>query len=68
MKNKKCYIACNINEWSTEKIILRLYKTVCLKYLESPESLCEGFGYLILDRSPSRITEESLAIIKNDKI
>ena len=23
VKNKKCYIACNINAWSTVKLILR---------------------------------------------
>ena len=63
----KCYIACNINSWSTEKIILRWYKNIWCKYLESSESLCEGFGYLIMDNAPSYITEESLAIMKNDK-
>ena len=68
VKNKKCYILCNINVWSTEKIILRWYKNIWLKYLESSESLCEGFGYLIMDKAPSHITEESLAIMKNDKI
>ena len=55
VKNKKCYIACNINDWSTEKIILRWYKNVWRKYLESAESLCEGFGYLILDKAPSHL-------------
>ena len=67
VKNKKCYIACNLNAWSTEKIILRWYKNIWRKYLESSESLCEGFGYLIMDKAPSHITEESLAIMKNDK-
>ena len=52
---------------STEKIILRWYKNIWRKYLESSESLCEGFGYLIMDKAPSHITEESLAIMKNDK-
>jgi len=49
VKNKKCYIACNLNAWSTEKIILRWYKNIWRKYLESSESLCEGFEYLIMD-------------------
>ena len=31
------------------------------------ESLCEGYGYLILDKAPSHLTEASLAIMKNDK-
>ena len=67
VKNKKCFIACNINAWSTEKIILKWYKHVWREYLESAESLCEGYGYLILDKAPSHLTEASLAIMKNDK-
>ena len=67
MKNKKCFIACNINAWSTEKIILKWYKHVWREYLELAESLCEGYGYLILDKAPSHLTEASLAIMKNDK-
>ena len=67
MKNKKCFIACNINTWPTEKIILKWYKNVWCKYLESTESLCEGYGYLKLDKAPSHLTEASLAIMKNDK-
>jgi len=34
----------NQNAWATEKIILKWYKEVWAKYLESPESLCEGFA------------------------
>ena len=47
--------------------MLKWYKNVWSKYLEYAESLCEGFGYLILDKAPSHLTEASLAIMKNDK-
>ena len=45
---------------------IRWYKNIWSKYLESSESLCEGFGYLIMGKAPSHITEESLVIMKND--
>ena len=44
-----------------------MYKNVFQKYLEFAESLCEGFGYLIMNKAPSHITEDSLAIMKKDK-
>ena len=49
------------------KIILRWYKNIWRNYLESLESLCEGFGYLILHKAPSHLTEDTLANMKNDK-
>ena len=67
MKNKKYFISCNINAWSTEKIILKWYKNVWREYLEFSGTLCEGYGYLIIDKSPSHLTEASLAKMKNDK-
>ena len=67
VKNKKCFIACNINAWSMEKIILKWYKHTWYEFLESEEFLYEGYGYLILDKAPSHLTEASLAIMKNDK-
>ena len=51
----------------TVKDAILLWHYACRKYLEPAESLCEVYGYFILDKAPSHLTEASLAIMKNDK-
>ena len=43
-----------------------MYKNVWGEYLESSGCLFEGYGCLILDKTPSHLTEASLAKMKND--
>ena len=61
--SKKCFVACNINAWSTSEIIKDWKIKVWDEYLTKGSIVNdENYGYLIMDRAPSHDNEEILKL------
>ena len=60
---KKCFLACNTNAWSTTEIIKDLKIKVWDEYLTKGSIVNdENYGYLIMDMAPSHDNEEILKL------
>lgn len=62
----KCLISVNQNAWATDSIINNWFYKIWIKYLKDEENLCDGLGFLILDKASSHLTPNVLEAFKNN--
>lgn len=71
LKNKyvlpeKYLISVNQNAWATDSIIKEWFYKIWIKYLKDEENLCDGLGFLILDKATSHLTPKVLEAFNNN--